>query len=74
MMFCRYTALVSVSHGGSGPIHTTPLYKLIKNIVRSKFIEKVSAFPLFWVLMRLLCLVLFIIIYVCIILLKLNMY
>ncbi|XP_050730033.1 exostosin-1-like [Eriocheir sinensis] len=37
----RYTAVIGVSHGGSGLIHTTPLYKLIKNIARSKFVEKI---------------------------------
>ncbi|KAG7166152.1 Exostosin-1-like 1 [Homarus americanus] len=37
----RYTAVISVSHGGSGPMHTTPLYKLVKNIARSKFVERI---------------------------------
>lgn len=37
----RYTAVISVSHGGSGPVHSTPLYKLVKNIARSKFVERI---------------------------------
>nr|XP_045617389.1 exostosin-1-like isoform X2 [Procambarus clarkii] len=37
----RYTAVISVSHGGTGAIHTSPLYKLVKNIARSKFVERI---------------------------------
>lgn len=41
--FCyfRYTAVIAVTHGGTGLTQTTPLYKLVKNIARSKFVEKV---------------------------------
>lgn len=37
----RYTAVVFVSHVGSGPLHTSPLYKLIKNIAKSKYVHKI---------------------------------
>nr|XP_027208304.1 exostosin-1b-like [Penaeus vannamei] len=37
----RYTAVISVTHGGTGLTQTTPLYKLVKNIARSKFVEKI---------------------------------
>ncbi|XP_037802046.1 exostosin-1b-like [Penaeus monodon] len=37
----RYTAVIAVTHGGTGLTQTTPLYKLVKNIARSKFVEKI---------------------------------
>uniref|UniRef100_A0A6A7G333 Exostosin-1-like n=2 Tax=Hirondellea gigas TaxID=1518452 RepID=A0A6A7G333_9CRUS len=38
----KFTAVVFVSHGGGGPsLHTTPLYRLLKNIARSKYVAKI---------------------------------